>query len=267
MVIFLFYIIHIYIILYTLQTNQPLCIIIETSTTSTMPTQHDKKERQAILKALGLKITSISPPVFIKKECAICLKNIHNGEQKTLSCGHVYHGKCLCTWATKDTPDGKMEFRKPIPNRRIHLFKKDQNIFTCPCCRVEYTHDVVTRDIQRVLAKVHMKNKGEDVVHYITDIMETIIFVPFTEFDDDDCVNGKWATILTLLKHAWERGHTDIYALKRLHPNHEFVLTNDHYKLPPLDKTTGLPINMDGNQLLVFREVDADELCELLNNE
>ena len=160
-----------------------------------------------------------------------------------------------------------MQSKKPISNRRIHLFKKDQNIFSCPCCRVEYTHDVVSTDIKQVLAKVHMKDKGEDVVHYITDPMETIIFVPFTEFDDDDCVNGKWATILSLLKNAWEKGNNNVYALKRLQPNPEFVLTNDHLKLPPLDKTSGLPINMNDNQLLVFRGVEVDELCELLNNE
>ena len=98
--------------------------------------------------------------------------------------------------------------------------------------------------------------------------METIVFVPLSELDADDCVNGKWATILSLLKNAWERGINDIYALKRLHPNPEFVLTNDHLKLPPLDNKTGMPINMtEEKQLLIFRHIDVDELESLLNNE
>ena len=130
-----------------------------------MPTQQqkqqDKKERQALLKAMGLKLISISPPEFMKTECAICLKKIHKGEQKTLPCGHVYHGNCLCKCATKNTPDGAMQIQKPIQNRRINLFKKQKTKKTCPCCRVEYTHDVDSMDIKQVLAKIHMKDKGE----------------------------------------------------------------------------------------------------------
>ena len=179
----------------------------------------------------------------------------------------MFHGCCLKQWALRNSKDGSREFQKPIRNRRIHLFKKGENIFTCPCCRIEYTHDAVTNDIKQMFAAIHLDIKGDDVVHYITDPMETIIFVPSTEFGDDDCVNGRWATILSLLKYAWERGTKDIYALKRLHPGSEFVLTNDHLKLPPLDKTTGMPININEQQLLILRYVEVDELNELLHNE
>ena len=96
--------------------------------------------------------------------------------------------------------------------------------------------------------------------------METIVFVPLSELDADDCVNGKWATILSLLKYAWERGDTNIYALKRLQPDPEFVLTNDRLKIPPLDRITGMPINKDKKQLLIFRHVEVEELEALLNN-
>ena len=63
------------------------CIIIETITT-TMPTQpnkqQDKKKRQALSKAMGLKLISISPPEFIKTECAICLKK-YTKENKNIA--------------------------------------------------------------------------------------------------------------------------------------------------------------------------------------
>ena len=228
---------------------------------------NEKNERRAILKAMGIKTTIIPPPEFHKTECTICLKKIHKGEQKTLDCKHVFHGCCLRKWAMRNTEGNVLQFRKPIKNRRIHLYKKGENIFTCPCCRIEYTHDVITHNIKQVFATVHLKDKGDDVVHYITDPMETVIFVPSTEFDEDDCVNGKWATILSLLKHAWEQGTKDIYANYRLYPEPEFVLGNDHLKIPPLDKTTGMPLNINEKQALLFREVELDELNELLNNE
>ena len=38
-------------------------------------TKQDKKERQAIMKAMNIKMTIIRPPEFHKTECSICLKN------------------------------------------------------------------------------------------------------------------------------------------------------------------------------------------------
>ena len=124
----------------------------------------------------------------------------------------------------------------------------------------------MTCEIKRVFAKIHLKDKDADVVHYITDPMETVIFVPLNQLDANDCVKGKWATILSLLKYAWERGDTNIYALKRLQPDPEFVLTNDRLKIPPLDRITGMPINKDKKKLLIFRHVEVEELEALLNN-
>ena len=140
-------------------------------------------------------------------------------------------------------------------------------MFSCPICRLLYTRDVVSREIKRVYATVHLKDKGDDVVHYILHPMETGIFTPLSEIDCDGCVSGKWASILCLLKQAWEAGDTDIYALKRMHPAPEFVLVNKDLQLPELDKITGAPINITGQkQLLIFRHIDIDELELLLNN-
>ena len=110
-----------------------------------------------------------------KKECSICLKKIHKGEQKALECKHMFHLSCIRRWALKtESKTETFEFIKPMDNRRIHLFKQGENIFTCPCCRVEYTSDSFTHDIKRVLAKVHVENEGEYFVHYITNEFETL---------------------------------------------------------------------------------------------
>ena len=92
-------------------------------------------------------------------------------------------------------------------------------------------------------------------------------FVPLSEAIGDDEITGKWATILTLTQHAWKQGNTDIYAMKRLEPEPEFVLTNDKLKLPPLDKETGLPKNMVDDTYLFSRMVEVDELEGFLNDD
>ena len=69
----------------------------------------DRKENQALLKALGVKMRYEYPPEYHKTECSICLKKIKKGEQLTLQCGHVYHGKCLFNWALKNTKDGQCD--------------------------------------------------------------------------------------------------------------------------------------------------------------
>ena len=79
---------------------------------------------------------------------------MHKDEQKTLECNHTFHSACLIQWALKtDSKTPKLGFRKPIKNRRIHLFKKGEHLFTCPCCRIEYTHDVVSSEIKRVFLR------------------------------------------------------------------------------------------------------------------
>ena len=133
-----------------------LCLSDNTHLTYNMPksTKQERKEELAILNAMGIERTYIYRPEYHKTECSICLKKIHKGEQKTLECNHMFHGECLRRWATRTTPSGKMDGIRPIKNRRIHLFKKGENIFSCPCCRVEYTHDFYSNEIKQVLPKI-----------------------------------------------------------------------------------------------------------------
>ena len=46
--------------------------------------------------------------------------------------------------------------------------------------------------------------------------------------DSETKIDRIWIIQLALLKKAWERGDKDIYAMKRLSPEPEFVLTNKH---------------------------------------
>ena len=142
-----------------------------------------------------------------------------------------------------------------------------KTFFTCPCCRIEYTTVPITYEIKRVLAKVHVEDKGKCLIHYITKETDTIAYVPLSEILSDK-MSGKWATILSVMQCAWERGDTDIYAMKRLYPEPEFILTNKNIKMPPLDKITGClkkELIIEG-QPMIYRMVDVDELDELLNN-
>ena len=228
--------------------------------------QKDRRERKAVLKALGVKITYEYPPEYHKTECAICCSKIRKGEQLTLQCGHVYHGECLKHWAIKNTNNGKCDCHQPVYNRRINLFKQGENIFSCPCCRVEYTHDVYTSEIKKVIAKVHLKNQGDNVVHYITDPMETLKFVPSSNITNDR-INQKWGAILAILKMSWEKGNNDIYGHVRLHPEPEFILQNKNISLPPLDDEKGLPKTyIENKYLLIYRELEIDDLEHLLND-
>ena len=235
--------------------------------TTIMPkiTQNERRERKALLKALGVKIQCEYPPEYHKGDCAICLKKIRKGTQLTLECGHVYHGECLKQWSLKNTDNGECECHQPVSNRRLNFFKEGQNVFSCPCCRAEYTHDVYSSKIKQVIAKVHLKNNGDNVVHYITDPMDTLNFVPSSNIRNDR-INQKWGTILAVLKVSWEKGNKDIYGHVRLHPEREFILRNINISVPPLDDAKGMPkYIIKDNDLLVYREVEIDELEQLLN--
>ena len=68
--------------------------------------------------------------------------------------------------------------------------------------------------------------KGEPVVQYLTHPLQTMAYVPFEDLIETATkLNNRWVIQLALLKRAWERGDTDIYAARRLLPEPEFVLT------------------------------------------
>ena len=225
-----------------------------------------QKERKALLNALGVKIIYEYPRDYHKTECSICLKKIKKGEQLTLPCGHVFHGECLKHWAIKNTKNGICDCHQPVSNRRINLFKQGENIFSCPCCRVEYTRDVYTSEIKTIIAKVHFKNKGDNVIHYITDPMDTLNFVPSSNIKNDR-INQKWGTILAVLKISWEKGNNDIYGNVRLHPEPEFILQNKNMAVPPLDDKKGMPQeHIKDKDLLIYSEVGMNDLERLLND-
>ena len=95
--------------------------------------------------------------------------------------------------------------------------------------------------------------------------MEIVAYVPLSEIGADNNICKKWGIILSLLKYAWEKGDTDIYAMLRLEPDPEFILTN---KIPPLHKETGRlreELIIKG-QPMIYRMVDVKELNEQLNN-
>ena len=215
-------------------------------------------------------IRKCKQPTLGDYECTMCLTEITKGYELELDCGHKYHGDCLRQWATRSKPDAQYDCIVPLPNRKIHLFSEGENIFSCPCCRVEYTHDVHTTRILKVFAKIHFQNKGKTVVHYVTDEMETVEFVPMSNFVDGSGtgrINGKWATILAILKKSWENGTTNIYAQYRLDFEPEFVLRNKNIPIPPLDDVKGMDKGyIKHDQLLSYRSVHVDELEALIND-
>ena len=110
-----------------------------------------------------------------------------------------------------------------------------------------------------------MKSDDNKVVHYITYYRDTLEYVPTKEEEGNTAISGKWATILALLKKAWENGDTDVYAVERLTPEREFILTNEHVILPPSDKQTGNLKPFAVNTEVVYRMIDIKELNKLLN--
>ena len=200
-------------------------------------------------------------------QCGICLDSIKTRDQLILPCGHVFHKACLCTWSNRNTPDGVADIILPFDGKRkIAFFKKDTNIFTCPTCRIEYTNDVFDDlKINKVLAKIHMTYNNEQVVQYITNPLQTMAYVPFSDLIENETkINRRWVIQLALLKKAWEKGNTDIYAARRLLPEPEFVLTNDHFKLCPLNKDgTAKPIS--NGALMAYELVSVEQLVNILS--
>jgi len=201
-------------------------------------------------------------------ECGICLEGIQKHEHFKLPCAQVYHEKCLFTWGCKNTPSGIIDGITPFGrSRKIILYREGTNLFTCPTCRIEYTHDIFDNmHINKVLAKIHSTCKGVPVVQYITVPTQIIAYVPYSGLDEkENRICNKWAIQLALLKKAWERGDTNIYPAMRLAPEPEFVLTNDHFNLCPLNKDgTQKPIN-HGDKI-TYRLVSVEEMITVLND-
>jgi len=199
-------------------------------------------------------------------ECGICFDSIKPKEELRLPCNHIYHVNCISKWGNRKTPDGEMEVIVPCEGtRKIALFKTDVNIFTCPECRTEYTHDVLDNfKVKKVLAKIHLIHEGEPVAQYITHPLQTMAFVPRDDLIDTETkINRRWIIQLALLKKAWERGDKDIYAMKRLSPEPEFVLTNKHLNLCPLNKD-GTTKQIPNRTLMTYEMVSVEELVRII---
>ena len=200
-------------------------------------------------------------------ECGICLDTIKPSDELKLPCGHAYHVNCIYQWGNKNTPDGTIDMNLPFNGRRkIALFKKDTNVFSCPTCRIEYTHDVFDDfKINKVLAKIHLTYQGEPVVQYVTNALQLMAYVPVDDLIENETkINKRWAIQLGLLKRAWERGDTDIYPARRLLPKEEFVLTNGHFKLCPLTKD-GTTIPIPDRTLMAYELVSVEQLQNILS--
>jgi len=84
--------------------------------------------------------------------------------------------------------------------------------------------------------------------------MEIVAYVPLSEINADNNICKKWQIILSLLKYGWENGDTNIYAMYKLEPKPEFILTNE--KITRKIK----------EDQIIFRIIDVKELNEQLNN-
>ena len=78
----------------------------------------------------------------------------------------------------------------PVRHRTIHCFNEGENLFTCPYCRMEHTHDCKTCNIKPVLAKMHTMDNDKKIIHYITNPMETIAYVPRKDVEGE-YINGQ----------------------------------------------------------------------------
>ena len=102
-------------------------------------------------------------------------------------------------------------------------------------------------------------------MQYITHPLQTMAYVPFDDLIENETkINKIWVIQLALLTRAWERGDTDIYAAKRLLPEPEFVLTNDHFKLCPLNKD-GTTKPIADRTLMAYELVSVEQLVRILS--
>jgi hypothetical protein len=221
-----------------------------------------------LLIALGYSDKQEKDKEYKNDECAICLQPIECSEQLTLPCGHKFHGNCCKEWANYNHANDEMDMSIPMTNRKICYFRLNHNIFNCPTCRCEYSRD--PRDdfkIKKVHGKVHSKLRGERYVHYITEPMDLVAYVPFSEIRPDNSVSEKWTIYITTLLKIWKMSeNNDVYPVKRLYPAPEFLLKTEYLMWPPVNKdgTFDEDSCRDGNHL--FKLVDVEDLNAVLND-
>lgn len=205
---------------------------------------------------------------YYKTRCSICFRKIEKGDEKTLPCKHVFHLSCIKQFSLKAYPKNEniIHYDEHIKNQPIHLFRKGDNIMGCPYCGIECTICMCTYEMKRVLAKIHFKYDGNNVVHYITDLAEMILYVPLSGMCKDGYVNKKWSKKIHMFQHSWMvHGNLTLYPVKRTHPHIEF---NFIVGLGPDTETSGMPVNVTGiiSAGLTIRQIEFDELESLLND-
>ena len=195
-------------------------------------------------------------------ECSVCFEKVNKKDVITLECGHTYHNSCLTQWEIKKYENTTIDMKIPVRHRTIHCFNEGENIFTCPYCRMEHTHDFKTSTIKPALARIHMMENDKKVIHYITNPMETIAYVPRKDVEGD-FINDRWAVILAVLKKGWENGRKDIYAIKK---DNEISFTFSNLCVPSQNKDgkfEKIPESQDKKER-ISEIVDINEIHLLL---
>ena len=120
--------------------------------------------------------------------------------------------------------------------------------------------------IKRIITKNHLKNKGDDIVHYITHWAEIVLYLPLNEIDDNDNMSKNLMIILSRLTMTWEAGNTNIHAIKIMSLTPEFILLRGAPLLTGAEILKYKPDGIDESTTINYMCVDIDELALLLNN-
>ena len=227
--------------------------------------QNRLKGRRLLVEALGYATSNVNekPKTFNDGECTICLTRLdkaHSAPKLTLPCGHIFHGECICQWANFKNENLTLDAIFPTQGRRISYFKQGQYTFSCPTCRDEFAGDVFDRlKIKKVIAKVHALYNGDTCIHYITDPLELLAYIPKSELTKDGKIAVRWGYYTEALNKLWRAGHTDVWATKE--EGGQFLLNSNYKQFERITK--------DGKRITGQRPplqiVDLDELQELLN--
>ena len=138
-------------------------------------------------------------------------KKINKDEQEILECEHIFHSSCLKQWKRTDLKNDLKKdsttfefitFVVSIKDRQIHCFKEGENIYNCLCCNMEYTRIFCEQEstIKRIITKIHLKNKGDDIVHYITHWAQLMLYLPLNEIDDNDYMSKKMGDEIIIIE-------------------------------------------------------------------